>query len=157
MSYLACLPSLLCGLALCVEDVRHRRVPRPWVAAGSIAQILAVVILALATNNAFLIVQTLLFAMLSAILQGVLALIRPGAMGFGDVTSTLVVGLAVGMYGLTAVVVWWLAMGLAGLAWMALWLRFDPQRKTVYHDKVPFVPVIVMAGVIAVACVAIWG
>ncbi|OZG69291.1 prepilin peptidase [Bifidobacterium eulemuris] len=157
MSYLACLPSLLCGLALCVEDVRHRRVPRAWVAAGSLAQLLAIIVVAVAENNAFVIVQSLLFALLCAAVQGVLALIRPGALGFGDVTCTFAIGLAVGMFGLFAVVVWWLAMGAFGLLWMAGWLRFDPQRHTPYRGKVPFVPVIVVAAVVAVACAAIWG
>ena len=34
MPYLFTLPGLLCGLALSIEDVRHRRVPIAWVAAG---------------------------------------------------------------------------------------------------------------------------
>lgn len=75
---------------------------------------------------------------------------KPGSMGFGDVTCTLAMGLAVGMAGLTAVVVWWLAMGLLGLAWMALWLRFDLQRRSDHAGKVPFAPAIVCAAVVAV-------
>ena len=86
----------------------------------------------------------------SAVLQAGLAMAKPGSMGFGDVTCTLAMGLAVGMAGLTAVVVWWLAMGLLGLAWMALWLRFDPQRRSDHAGKVPFAPAIVCAAVVAV-------
>lgn len=37
MPYLFTLPGLLCGLALSIEDVRHRRVPIAWVAAGRVA------------------------------------------------------------------------------------------------------------------------
>lgn len=142
---------------MCVEDVRHRRVPRAWVAAGSLAQLLALIVAAVVGNNAFVILQSLLFALLCAAVQGALALIRPGALGFGDVTCTFVVGLAVGMFGLLAVVWWWLAMGVFGLLWMAGWQRFDPQKRTPYRGKVPFVPVIVIAAVAAVACSTVWG
>ena len=41
MPYLFTLPGLLCGLALSIEDVRHRRVPIAWVAAGALLQLAA--------------------------------------------------------------------------------------------------------------------
>ena len=143
MTYLAYLPSLICGIAVSVEDIRRRRVPRLWIAIGCLAQLVAVIIVAVMANTMFLLVQAPLFAVLSAVLQAGLAMVKPGSMGFGDVTCTLAMGL-------TAVVVWWLAMGLLGLAWMALWLRFDPQRRSDHAGKVPFAPAIVCAAVVAV-------
>ena len=150
MTYLAYLPSLICGIAVSVEDIRRRRVPRLWIAIGCLTQLVAVIIVAVMANTMFLLVQAPLFAVLSAVLQAGLAMAKPGSMGFGDVTCTLAMGLAVGMAGLTAVVVWWLAMGLLGLAWMALWLRFDPLRRSDHAGKVPFAPAIVCAAVVAV-------
>ncbi|NEG89319.1 peptidase A24 [Bifidobacterium aerophilum] len=149
MPYLALLPSLLCGLAVGVEDVRRRRVPRAWIAVGVLAQLAANVVYGLAINSLFVVVQSLLFAAIAAVLQCLLAVAKPGALGFGDVTCTLMTGLGVGLLGLTAMVAWWLAMGLIGLAWMAWWIRFDPQSDTPYAGKVPFAPVIVAAGLIA--------
>ena len=149
MSCLALLPSLVCGTALCVEDVRRRRVPRVWVALGCVGQLAADVVAALLDNDLSLVPQALLFALLAAVLQCALALARPGALGFGDVTCTLMTGLGVGLAGFTAMLVWWLAMGALGAAWMALWIRFDPQSDTPYAGKVPFVPVIVVAGLLA--------
>ncbi len=151
MWYLICLPSLLCGLALSVEDVRARRIPRPWIAAGCTVQIVTNIVYAVSVNSLYLVLQALLFAALSAVLQCALALIKPGALGFGDVTSTLLIGLAVGMFGLDAIIVWWLAMALGGLAWIALWILIDPQRNTKYAGKTPFAPAIVVAGAIGVA------
>ena len=151
MWYLICLPSLLCGLALSVEDVRARRIPRPWIAAGCTVQIVTNIVYAVSVNSPYLVLQALLFAALSAVLQCALALIKPGALGFGDVTSTLLIGLAVGMFGLDAIIVWWLAMALGGLAWIALWILIDPQRNTKYAGKTPFAPAIVVAGAIGVA------
>ncbi len=151
MWYLICLPSLLCGLALSVEDVRARRIPRPWIAAGCTVQIVTNIVYAVSVNSLYLVLQALLFAALSAVLQCALALIKPGALGFGDVTSTLLIGLAVGMFGLDAIIVWWLAMALVGLAWIALWILIDPQRNTKYAGKTPFAPAIVVAGAIGVA------
>ncbi len=151
MWYLICLPSLLCGLALSVEDIRARRIPRSWVAVGCTVQIMANIVYAISANSLYLALQALLFAALSAVLQCALALVKPGALGFGDVTSTLLIGLAVGMFGLGAMVAWWLAMALVGFAWIALWTLADPQRNTRYTGRTPFAPAIVAAGAIGVA------
>ena len=144
MWHMICLPSLLCGLAVSVEDVRARRVPRAWIAVGCMAQIIVNIIYALSVNALFLALQSLLFAMLAAVLQCALALIRPGALGFGDVTVTSVMGLGVGMFGLYAMVLW-----------IVFWTRFDPQRHTQYAGRTPFAPAIVVAGAISIAICAL--
>ena len=113
MWYMICLPSLLCGLAISVEDIRSRRIPRAWIATGCTAQIIVNLIYALSINTLYLALQAILFAVLSAVLQCALALVKPGSLGFGDVTATLLMGLAVGMFGLFAVVFWWLAIGVS--------------------------------------------
>ena len=100
MGYLVALPSLLCGLAISVEDIRCRRVPRLWVAVGCLLQLVALIVAALLGNDLFLVLQAALFAVLCAAVQCGLALVRPGALGFGDVTVTLLMGLAVGTAGL---------------------------------------------------------
>ena len=138
MWYMICLPSLLCGLAISVEDIRSRRIPRAWIATGCTAQIIVNLIYALSINTLYLALQAILFAVLSAVLQCALALVKPGSLGFGDVTATLLMGLAVGMFGLFAVVFWWLAIGVVGLLWLVLWTRFDPQKHTAYAGKTPF-------------------
>ena len=150
MWYMICLPSLLCGLAVSIEDIRSRRIPRAWIALGCLAQISMNVIYALSINSLFLVLQALLFAILATALQFALALIKPGALGFGDVTTTLLVGLSVGMFGLLAVVAWWLAIGILGLLWLAIWTWIDPQRHTRFAGKTPFAPAIVMAGAVGV-------
>ena len=137
MWYMICLPSLLCGLAISVEDIRSRRIPRAWIATGCTAQIIVNLIYALSINTLYLALQAILFAVLSAVLQCALALVKPGSLGFGDVTATLLMGLAVGMFGLFAVVFWW--------------TRFDPQKHTAYAGKTPFAPALVAAGAIGIA------
>ena len=136
-----CLPSLLCGMAVSVEDIRARRIPRMWIAVGCLAQVIVDITYALSVNSLFLALQALLFAALSAVLQCALALIKPGALGFGDVTTTLLIGLAVGMFGLFPVVFWW----------FAIWTRCDPQKHTRFAGKTPFAPTIVVAGAISIA------
>ena len=150
MPYLIYLPGLLCGLALSAEDVRRRRVPRVWVVAGVVAQLIADCIWAAMNNDFFAVVQALLFAVLCAGVQCLLALAKPGALGLGDVTAMLPLGVAVGMRGLFAVLIWWLALGAVGLALVAFWTRFDPQQHTPYRGKTPFVPAIFVAAIIAV-------
>jgi len=151
MWYMICLPSLLCGLAISVEDIRSRRIPRAWIATGCTAQIIVNLIYALSINTLYLALQAILFAVLSAVLQCALALVKPGSLGFGDVTATLLMGLAVGMFGLFAVVFWWLAIGVVGLLWLVLRTRFDPQKHTAYAGKTPFAPALVAAGAIGIA------
>lgn len=151
MWYMICLPSLLCGLAISVEDIRSRRIPRAWIATGCTAQIIVNLIYALSINTLYLALQAILFAVLSAVLQCALALVKPGSLGFGDVTATLLMGLAVSMFGLFAVVFWWLAIGVVGLLWLVLWTRFDPQKHTAYAGKTPIAPALVAAGAIGIA------
>lgn len=114
-------------------------------------QIIVNLIYTLYANTLFLALQALLFAALSAALQCALALVEPGSLGFGDVTTTLLMGLAVGMFGLFAVVSWWLAIGVVGLCWITLWTRFDPQKHTSYAGRTPFAPAIVATGAIGIA------
>ena len=135
MWYMICLPSLLCGLAVSVEDVRARRVPRAWIAVGCMAQIIVNIIYALSVHALFLALQSLLFAVLAAV---------PSVMGLG-----------VGMFGLYAMVLWWLFIAVIGLLWIAFWTRFDPQRHTQYAGRTPFAPAIVVAGAISIAICAL--
>ena len=71
---------------------------------GCLLQLAATLVYALVANDLFAVMQSALFAVLCALVQCGLALIKPGALGFGDVTMTLMMGLAVGMTGLTGVV-----------------------------------------------------
>lgn len=134
--------------------MRRRRVPRVWVAAGCGVQLAADLLWAAMANDFFMLLEALLFTALCFCVQLLLALAKPGALGLGDVTAMLPLGLAVGAYGLVHVAAWWLAMGVLGLAFVAAWTRFDPQRATPYAGRVPFVPVIVAAAVVAVMAVA---
>ena len=155
MPYLFTLPGLLCGLALSIEDVRHRRVPLPWVAAGALVQIAADFGYGVMANDLFALLQALLFTVLCCLIQFALALIVPKSLGFGDVTALIPMGLAVGLLGLWSVVVWWVAMGVAGVVWIAVWTRFDPQRDTAYAGKVPYVPAILTGAVVTVIMTAV--
>ncbi|NMM99609.1 peptidase A24 [Bifidobacterium sp. DSM 109958] len=148
MFYVALLPGLLCGAAVSVVDVRERRVPRAWVAAGYVAQLVALLVWCVAANQLFTALTAVVISLGAAVLQLLLGLIRPGSLGFGDVTITLVVGLAVGAAGWFAVLYWWLAMGALGLAAIGVGARTG-------HDDVPFAPVITAAGVLGVALAAL--
>ena len=143
MPYLFTLPGLLCGLALSIEDVRHRRVPIAWVAAGALLQLAADFAYGVVVNDLFVLLQALLFTVLCCLSHFALALLVPRSLGFGDVTALIPMGLSVGLFGLLPVVVWWLAMGVAGITWIALWTRFDPQRTSPAHaGQVTYVPVV---------------
>ena len=124
-------------------DIRERRVPRRWIAAGYLIQLLALLIWCALNNQLFTVMIAVVISIGAAILQLLLGLIKPGALGFGDVTITLVIGLAVGSLGWMAVLYWWLAMGVIGMAAIVVNTRI--RRK----DDVPFAPVIVISGILA--------
>ncbi|MBT1175215.1 peptidase A24 [Bifidobacterium sp. LC6] len=151
MPYLFTLPGLLCELALSIEDMRMRRVPLPWVGVGALLQLIAVFVYGVITNDLFVLVQALLFTLLCCLIQLALALIVPRSLGFGDVTALIPAGLAVGMFGLSTVVLWWLAMGVCGLLWIWCGTRLFKQSDTDGDGKVPYVPVIFIAAIIALA------
>ena len=100
MPYLFTLPGLLCGLALSIEDVRHRRVPIAWVAAGALLQLAADFAYGVVVNDLFVLLQALLFTVLCCLIQFALALLVPRSLGFGDVT-----------YGIVCRTVWPVACG----------------------------------------------
>lgn len=150
MFYVMLLPGLLCGAAVSVTDLRSRRVPRRWVAAGYALQFVALTAWCVATNQLFTAMVAVVISLGAAVLQLLLGLIRPGSLGFGDVTTTLVVGLSVGAAGWFAVLYWWLSMGVLGLAAIGIGVRTG-------HDDVPFAPVITAAGALGVALAAVTG
>lgn len=82
MPYLFTLPGLLCGLALSIEDVRHRRVPIAWVAAGALLQLAADFAYGVVVNDLFVLLQALLFTVLCCLIQFALALLVPRSLGF---------------------------------------------------------------------------
>lgn len=157
MAYLFYLPSLLCGLAISVEDARHRRVPVLWALIGSVAQLVSNIVVAALGNSFFTVLQSILFALLCTGVMALLALVRSGGLGRNEITAMFPIGLAVGMCALPAIIVWWLLMLAFGLAFTACWKRFDPQRGTPYRGDVPFVPVIVVAAICAVAVTTLCG
>lgn len=150
MIYLVALPSLVCGLMVGGEDIRRRRVPRAWIAAGCAVQCAANIAYGVACGRPWMAMACVAYAVVAAGLQLLLALVRPGALGFGDVTATLLVGQAVGLFGVVRFALWWLAMGAVGLLWIWLWRWFGAPRQPCFGGRTPFVPAIVLSAVLAV-------
>ncbi|WEV74707.1 peptidase A24 [Bifidobacterium sp. ESL0798] len=146
MAYIAALPSLICGLALALEDIRRFHVPRAWVALGVLIQLAVFLALSIVEHNPAKTLLPLGYAALSAAIQYLLSRLKPGALGFGDVTASFLAGLTVGSFGLMPYLYWWLLMGALGLLWILLW----PKLAKSSSPKAPFVPVIVLAAIIAV-------
>lgn len=156
MAYLFYLPSLLCGLAIGIEDVRRRHVPAPWVLVGSLAQLISNIIAAAVGNTFFTVLQSMLFALLSLGVMALLALARSGGLGANEIKAMAPAGLAVGMCGLPAVIIWWLCILLFGTMLTVYWRRTNLRRQR--HPALPgppYVPAIVVAAVLAVAVTTI--
>ena len=151
MVYLIPAPGLLTALLLALIDIRSRRVPRLLVLLGLALQTVTLLVFSLFQAQPMLLVQCLLLTLASAGLQLLLALIRPGALGLGDVTATGLVALSLSVLGWATILVWWAMMGLLGLIALALaWLarRRGPVRT---HNplSLAYVPVILAAAAAA--------
>ncbi|RMA45550.1 hypothetical protein CI603_06150 [Bifidobacterium sp. wkB338] len=151
MVYLIPAPGLLIALLLALIDIRTRRVPRLLVLVGLVLQTVVLLVFALIQGRLMLLTQCLLLTLASAGLQFLLALVRPGALGLGDVTATGLVALSLSVLGWTTILVWWLMMGLLGLVALALvWLaRRRRSDRTNTPLSLAYVPVILAAAVTA--------
>ncbi|MSD91364.1 prepilin peptidase [Bifidobacterium asteroides] len=157
MVYLIPAPGLLTALLLALIDIRSRRVPRLLVLLGLALQTITLLVFSLIQARPMLLAQCLLLTLASAGLQFLLALVRPGALGLGDVTATGLVALSLSVLGWTAILIWWLMMGLLGLVALALvWLarRRRPDR-TNNLLSLAYVPVILAAAVVTLIIDAI--
>lgn len=92
MPYLCYLPSLLFGIAVSAHDVRTRRIPRAWIACGVLCQLVAFIVAAAYAGRWEALAGALTGMVAGAGIQLALALIRPGAVGLGDVTLCALVG-----------------------------------------------------------------
>ena len=151
MVYLIPAPGLLIALLLALIDIRTRRVPRLLVLVGLVLQTVVLLVFALIQGRLMLLTQCLLLTLASAGLQFLLALVRPGALGLGDVTATGLVALSLSVLGWTTILVWWLMMGLLGLVALALvWLaRRRRSDRTNTPLSLAYVPIIFAAAVTA--------
>lgn len=151
MVYLIPAPGLLTALLLALIDIRSRRVPRFLVLFGLVLQTVTLLVFSLIKGRPMLLAQCLLLTLACAGLQLLLALVRPGALGLGDVTATGLVALSLSVLGWTTILVWWLMMGLLGLVSLALvWLaRRRRSARTNNPLSLAYVPVILAAAVIA--------
>ncbi|WP_297301313.1 hypothetical protein [uncultured Bifidobacterium sp.] len=157
MVYLIPAPGLLTALLLALIDIRSRRVPRLLVLFGLVLQTVTLLVFSLIKGRPMLLAQCLLLTLACAGLQLLLALVRPGALGLGDVTATGLVALSLSVLGWTTILVWWLMMGLLGLVSLALvWLaRRRRSARTNNPLSLAYVPVILAAAVIALVIEAI--
>lgn len=158
MVYLIPAPGLLTALLLALIDIRSRRVPRLPVLLGLVLQTVTLLVFSLIQAQPMLLVQCLLLTLASAGLQLMLALIRPGALGLGDVTATGLVALSLSVLGWTTILVWWVMMGLLGLVALALvWLARHRSRPARPNNplSLAYVPVILAAAAVALVIDAI--
>ncbi|MCT6811096.1 MAG: prepilin peptidase [Bifidobacterium sp.] len=157
MVYLIPAPGLLTALLLALIDIRSRRVPRLLVLLGLVLQTVTLLVFSLIQARPIMLAQCLLLTMACAGLQLLLALVRPGALGLGDVTATGLVALSLSVLGWTTILVWWLMMGLLGLVALALvWLaRRRGSPRTDSPLTLPYVPVILAAAVMALIIEAV--
>lgn len=151
MPYLCYLPSLLFGIAVSAHDVRTRRIPRAWIVCGVLCQLAAFTAASACAGRWGALAGAFIGMVAGTGIQLALALIRPGALGLGDVTLCALVGCAVGGHSPAAFVLWWMCMAAIGVAWLLLWQALRHTSMTGAHCKAPYAPVIVAAGVAAIA------
>lgn len=147
MAYLLTLPGFIFGLYLAWTDLRRRRVPRGAVLLGLLVQGLTITVFCLARHDVSILIGSVLICLACTGIQCLLALVRPGALGLGDVTATALLALTLGPLGWTTILVWWLMMGVLGLGAMAI-RRIGKGRGT-QSETLAYVPVILLTALVA--------
>jgi leader peptidase (prepilin peptidase)/N-methyltransferase len=92
---------------------------------------------------------SIVIAVGSAAVQFAVACLKPGALGLGDVTCTLMAGLAVGWFGVVASLLWWCLMSVLGILSIAALARAK-------GSSIPFAPVITAAMFLTVIAADLW-
>lgn len=161
MHWLITIPSLVCGLAISVTDLRRRIVPRPWVMAGVAVQCAVFLAAGIRSHDLWPFVCACFGLLGAAGVQLSLAMAIPShALGLGDVTASGMAGFATGYFGLECFLWFWLCMGVLGVGWVAAYVVYSrvlSRGRTgdgVGRLRVPFVPVIATAAALAVMCCA---
>lgn len=136
------------GAVLAVVDGMVRRLPNPLTALWSIGTLAALAIPAVLEDRGDQWLRALLAGLALMLAFGALALLRPGAMGWGDVKAAAAVGVALGWLGWIAVYgAVLLGFLLAAVYAMALLVSRRAGRGT----QVPFGPFLVAGALLVVA------
>lgn len=145
------LPSLICGLWISYTDLRYRLVSRFAIVMGLILQTVCYLWLCVSGNAPCslidrnpctllqapcvrMVLMCALVAIANALLQLFLAMIHPGALGFGDVSASMLVGYALGRFGWFAWGGWWLMSCTIGLCSLGLMCAAGRLRRRFFNN-----------------------
>lgn len=135
------------GVAVCVAasvvDVRELRIPNTLVIFGAIAMFSILCVASISGQGWSHLVAGLAggFAFFAAYL--LLAIIRPGAMGMGDVKLAAILGMALGPFGVEASVVGFYSAFVVGAMLGLARILF---KRGSLKDRIPFAPFIAIGG-----------
>lgn len=136
------------GAVLAVVDAMVRRLPNPLTALWSIGTLTALAFPAVLEGRGDQWLRALLAGLALMVAFGALALLRPGAVGWGDVKAAPAVGIALGWLSWTAVYgAVFLGFVLAAVYAMALLAL----RRAGRGSQVPFGPFLVAGALVVVA------
>ncbi|TGN66003.1 prepilin peptidase [Nocardioides eburneiflavus] len=152
-SLLWLVPLVPVGVALSVIDWHTRLLPRIIVIPATLAAIVLVVVVGLATGERDALVRALVAMVVVRTFYWVLWSVLPGVgMGFGDVRLAAIVGLVLGWLGWGAVAIGvWVGMAVFGLPGLVLAIvRWD---RTLLRKPFPFGPFMLVGAVVGL----VWG
>ena len=145
-----------------IPDVRSRVIPRILSAAGILLQCVSFIVewIVIPTSRVHsMILTALLICFVCTVVQLFLTLVKPGSLGMGDVTATVLLTLGIGRFGWTCALLLWLFSGLLGL----LGLLILNIINKVYKEKgasrskssqsLPFAPFLTIAAFLAILAI----
>lgn len=167
MHYLSLVPSLIATLILCVCDLCTRTVPRFVVIAGVLFQLVAFAVFPLPSFSGELwkkVATAFVLALCCGLVQLLLCLIAPHAIGLGDATASVLLGFGIAFYhdviGLCA---WWFFIGILGMGTLfavQIWHSIAGKRTRLNKNgdkstSIAFVPVLATAALVTYS-VGLW-
>ena len=146
------LPLTPVGVALSVIDWHTKLLPRRIVVPATLAAILLVVVVGLATDQREAVVRALVAMLVARSFFWVLWFVRSAGMGFGDVRLAAPVGLVLGWlgWGVVAIGVWVSFLSFAVPALVVLLVRRD---RSLLKRSFPFGPFMVFGAFVGL----VWG
>lgn len=151
MVYLVPIPGLCILGLVSVQDIRSRQVHRSWILLGILVQLASLLGYCVTSPLGYWpLVIAFSITLVSTLLQSALALIRPGALGLGDITSTALAAFSIGVLGWASTILFWFLTGTLGLLAISLyyWLNRKAKCATDRAEvSFPFVTILFTAAI----------
>jgi leader peptidase (prepilin peptidase)/N-methyltransferase len=144
---LALLSFAFVGILLALIDLDTRKLPTKVIAWGALPVVTGIVGYIVATGEWSRLWTALIFAGVYLVLYGILWIVKPGGLGFGDVRLSPLIGLTLGFISLGTAAVGFFAAWFLALIWLIPGML---KGKVTGKSKIPFGPWMILGAFVSI-------